>query len=610
MTPDRHPPQDRASAREYLGLARELFLLSWRRAPGLTAAVLLSQALNLATVAGIALTLRVAINGAIHGDVGAAVSGALGAALVHAVTASLNDLGYNLRGQLIDKVAVLDLPAAIHRDLALLDGLEHVERSDFLDRVTIVLGAPWGIVNGFWSAVVAVFGLLQLGISLLLLGTVSPWLLLLLLFAAAPLWFDRQGQRRVTRAETETAEAVRLQKHLFDTATQAESAKEVRVAGAGGELARRQAAVWEEAAQHRFRAQLGAAAWRVGGWSLFTAGFVAALALVVHRTARGHGSPGDVVLAITVASTLRDSVETAVGRTTDSVAAQRLFEPYLWLRRYVAERGVRARGGSATPPRLTEGITFDRVGYRYPGTQRFALEDLSFTIPAGTVVAVVGEYGSGKTTLVKLLNRFYRPDSGRITVDGVDLADHDDAGWHARTSAAFQDFGRYSTVFSETVGLGDLAHLDDHERIAEALREAEATGFVSRLPQGPATRLGRALGGVELSEGQWQKTALARATMRREPLLFVLDEPTASLDAPSEQEIFQRQMARARELAARTGAITVIVSHRFSTVTGADLILVLDGGRLEEMGSHQELLARRGRYAELYTIQATAYAGS
>lgn len=277
---------------------------------------------------------------------------------------------------------------------------------------------------------------------------------------------------------------------------------------------------------------------------------------------------------------------------------------------FAAARGARATGELAPPARLTEGIVFDRVSYRYPGTDRFALQELSFTIPAGTVVAVVGEYGSGKTTLVKLLNRFYRPDSGRITVDGTDLAEYDRAGWHARTSAAFQEFGRYHTVLSETVGLGDLPHLDDHERITEALREAEATGFVSRLPDGLRTQLGRSLGGVDLSEGQWQKTALARATMRREPLLFVLDEPTASLDAPSEQEIFQRHLTRARDLAARTGAITVIVSHRFSTVTGADLILVLDRGRLAEIGSHPVLMARQGRYAELYSIQATAYADS
>ncbi|MFC5666765.1 ABC transporter ATP-binding protein [Kitasatospora misakiensis] len=610
MTLNAKQPEDRATAREYAGLARDLFAVSYRRAPGLTVAVLLTQALSLVTVAGIALTLRAAINGAIRGDTGAAVAGAVGAALVYAATAVLNDLGFNVRGRLVDKVAVLDLPASITRDIALLEGLEHVERSDFLDRVNIVLTAPWGIVNGFWSAVTAVFGVLQLGVSLLLLGTVSPWLTLLLLFAAAPLWFDRQGQRHATRAETETAEATRLQRHLFDTASEAAAAKEIRVAGSGAELVRRHAALWEEAAAVRFRAQLRAAAWQVSGWTLFTAGFVAALAVVIHRTASGHGSPGDVVLAITVASTLRGSVEAAVGRTTESVAAQRLVEPYLWLQRFVAERRTDGSGGLATPARLTEGIAFEKVGYRYPGTDRFALEELSFTIPAGSVVAVVGEYGSGKTTLVKLLNRFYRPDSGRISVDGVDLADYDGAGWHARTSAAFQDFGRYHTVFSETVGLGDLPHLDDRERITEAVREAEATGFVDLLPQGLDTRLGRALGGVDLSEGQWQKTALARATMRREPLLFVLDEPTASLDAPSEQEIFQRQMARARELAERTGAITVIVSHRFSTVTGADLILVLDRGRLEDIGSHQELLARGGRYAELYGIQATAYAES
>ncbi|GAA1941819.1 hypothetical protein GCM10009738_13970 [Kitasatospora viridis] len=543
------------------------------------------------------------------GDSGTAVAAALGAAAVYAVTAVLSDLGSNIKGLLVDQVGVLDLNASINRELALLDGVEHVERSDFLDRAMIVRGAPWHIANGFWSGVGALFSVLQLGLSLLLLGSVSPLLLLLLPAAAVPLWFDRRGQLENSRAETEAAEAVRLNQHLFETVSGAAPAKEVRVAGAGEELTRRQAAVWAQAARRRFRAQLAAAAWRVSGWALFTLGFVAALGLVIHRTATGHGAPGDVVLALTVAATLRGSVQSAVARSTDAVAAQRFIDPYLWLRRYTADQRASRTGELAPPPRLTEGIVFDRVSYEYPGTDRLALAELSFTIPAGTVVAVVGEYGSGKTTLVKLLNRFYRPDSGRITVDGTDLADFDAAHWHARTSAAFQDFGRYHTVFAETVGLGDLPHLADRERIAEAVGEAEATGFVARLPDGLDTQLGRELGGVDLSEGQWQKTALARATMRRDPLLFVLDEPTASLDAPSEQEIFQRQMARARELAARTGAITVIVSHRFSTVTGADLILVLAGGRLVEIGSHRELLAERGRYAELYGIQATAYAG-
>jgi ABC-type multidrug transport system fused ATPase/permease subunit len=223
------------------------------------------------------------------------------------------------------------------------------------------------------------------------------------------------------------------------------------------------------------------------------------------------------------------------------------------------------------------------------------------------VVAIVGEFGSGKTSLVKLLTKFYRPDEGRILVDGVPLSDVDTQSWRARTSAAFQDFGRFQLRFAETVGLGDLPHLEDAERVAQAIDAADARELVNRLPDGAQTQLGTAFDGVELSEGQWQKTALARASMRQEPLLFVLDEPTASLDAPSEHAILERYMQRARALAAQTGAITVIVSHRFSTVTGADQILVLDGGRLVEHGTHDELLALGGRYAGLYGIQATAY---
>lgn len=266
------------------------------------------------------------------------------------------------------------------------------------------------------------------------------------------------------------------------------------------------------------------------------------------------------------------------------------------------------RGGEKAPEVLRAGIAFENVSYAYPGTDRLALDGVDVTLPAGSVVAIVGEYGSGKTTLVKLLAKFYRPDSGRITVDGRDLAGLDTEDWRSRSSAAFQDFGRLHTSFAEAVGLGDLAHVEDRERIAEAVRAADAESLVARLPDGLDSQLGREFDGVDLSEGQWQKTALARASMRPDPLLFVLDEPTASLDAPSEDAIFARYMQRARDLATRTGAVTVIVSHRFSTVTGADLILVLDRGRLIEAGTHEELVLLGGRYADLYSIQANAYA--
>jgi ATP-binding cassette subfamily B protein len=303
--------------------------------------------------------------------------------------------------------------------------------------------------------------------------------------------------------------------------------------------------------------------------------------------------------------TLRNGVQETLFAVSHTMSGRSVVEPLLWLRDYAAT--ARTTGRRTPPASLRTGITLDRVGFTYPGTERPALDDISCHLPAGTVVAVVGEYGSGKTTLVKLLTKLYPPHQGRIEVDGHDLADLATTGWQARTSAAFQDFGRFHIHLGETVGIGDLTHLHDTGRITDAIHAADAQPLVDRLPDGLDTQLGRQFDGVELSEGQWQRTALARASMRTDPLLFVLDEPTASLDAPSEHHIFQRYLLRARELATRTGAITVIVSHRFSTVTGADHILVLHQGRLVERGTHHELLAADGRYANLYNLQATAY---
>ncbi|MGK8502887.1 ATP-binding cassette domain-containing protein [Nocardia asiatica] len=222
-----------------------------------------------------------------------------------------------------------------------------------------------------------------------------------------------------------------------------------------------------------------------------------------------------------------------------------------------------------------------------------------------SLVAIVNEYRSGKTTLVKLLAKFYEPTEGDIRVDGIDSRELSAASWWSRMSATFQDFGRYRTAVDDAVRLGDLAA--DDRSVAEALTEADAAGFVGRLPQGAKTQLGSQFGGVELSEGQWQRLALARACLRAGVLLFVLDEPTASLDAPSEHAIFRKYMARSRASAEQTGAVTIVVSHRFSTVAEADLVLVMERGRLVEQGSHTELMARRGTYAEFYDIQAAAY---
>jgi ATP-binding cassette subfamily B protein len=244
------------------------------------------------------------------------------------------------------------------------------------------------------------------------------------------------------------------------------------------------------------------------------------------------------------------------------------------------------------------------VSFAYPGTDRLVLEDVSLLLPAGAVVAIVGENGAGKTTLVKLLGKLYEPKSGAIYVDGQPLARMRADEWRERLAGAFQDFFRFEFRVRHSVGLGDVPRLDDESAVTVAVARAGADDVVAGLPAGLETQLGPTWpGGVEVSFGQWQKLALARGFMRVEPLLLVLDEPTAALDAETEHALFERYAAAARG----GGRITILVSHRFSTARMADLIVVLDGARVVEVGSHEALMARDALYAELYGIQAAAY---
>jgi ATP-binding cassette subfamily B protein len=237
------------------------------------------------------------------------------------------------------------------------------------------------------------------------------------------------------------------------------------------------------------------------------------------------------------------------------------------------------------------------------------LDDVSLTLPAGAVVAIVGENGAGKTTLVKLLSKMYEPSSGSILLDDTPLARVPAGEWRARLAGAFQDFFRFEFQARRTVGLGDVPRLDHEPAVVAAVDRAGAADVVSRLASGLETQLGPTWpSGVELSFGQWQKLALARGFMREQPLLLVLDEPTAALDAETEHALFERYAAAAHGSGETAGGrITILVSHRFSTVRMADLIVVLDGARLVEVGTHEELMARKGPYSELYGIQAAAY---
>jgi ATP-binding cassette subfamily B protein len=276
-----------------------------------------------------------------------------------------------------------------------------------------------------------------------------------------------------------------------------------------------------------------------------------------------------------------------------------------WLEDYAA--AATARADRTVPSTLRQGIRFDRLSFAYPGTTRLVLDEVSLMLPAGAVVALVGENGAGKSTLVKLLAKMYEPTAGAILVDGEPLDRMPADTWRSRMAGAFQDFFRFELRARETVGVGDIPRVDDEPAVVTAVGRAGADDVVARLASGLQTQLGPTWpGGVDVSFGQWQKLALARGFMRDRPLVLVLDEPTAALDAETEHALFDRYAAASRE-GGHEGRVTILVSHRFSTVRMADLIVVMDGARVVEVGGHDELMAARGQYAELYGIQAAAY---
>ena len=319
-----------------------------------------------------------------------------------------------------------------------------------------------------------------------------------------------------------------------------------------------------------------------------------------------RSSPGQVLLVLAAGARL----SAYIGATVGEIGFLRGFwmdgsRRLAWLEDYAA--AFLATADKPVPQTLRTGIHVDRVSFAYPGTSRVVLDDVSVTLPAGAVVAVVGENGAGKTTLVKLLAKMYEPSSGAILIDETPLARVRADEWRSRLAGAFQDFFRFEFQARQTVGLGDVPRVDNEQAVTTAVSRAGASDVVTRLGSGLDTQLGPTWpGGVDVSFGQWQKLALARGFMRDEPLLLILDEPTAALDAETEHDLFEQFSAAARRADA-AGRITILVSHRFSTVRMADLIVVLDGARLVEVGTHDELLARGGQYAELYRIQAAAY---
>ena len=594
---------------ELLANLRAMCALSWQADRARSVGSLITTALVPVTRSLQAVGFGLVADGVLDGDDSKAAVGALVVAGLTGANRLLDWASVTVRMRLREHTIVL-LDAQVMGYVAGAPGMEQHERPEHQDRLGLISSERWALNNPFMPIAWTLGSVVQMLTTLLVLGGLHPLLLLLPLAGIPPLVIGLHIERLWERTRQQHAEPRRNMALLSELATTAPAGKEIRVFDLAEELERRYRTIFEAVDRRERAVDLRAGVMSAAGWGCFAVGYMAAVALVVSRAVAGDLSVGAVVVTLSLGAQVNRQVTEMVdnarwfARTTEAVGR------YRWLADYSAraQAALVPAHPAPVPERLVSGITFDGVSFTYPGTHVPVLEHLDLHLPAGSTVAVIGENGAGKTTLAKLLLRLYEPTEGAILVDGVDIRRFDLDAWRHRLSAGFQDFAMLQFLARESVGVGSLPDVGDATAVTAALDRGAAGDLPGRLPAGLDTQLGREFdGGVDLSTGQWQKVAVARAMMRDDLLLLLLDEPTASLDAATEHALFERFAGQARRAAERTGAVTILVSHRFSTVRMADLILVVEGGRVLESGAHGDLMAAGGRYAELYLLQARSY---
>jgi ATP-binding cassette subfamily B protein len=579
--------------------------LGYRHEPRLMLAAFVLSQLAALPDALLALWLMLLGKGVLETRPGLVLTAAVGLGLSAAATWFLRTVGTRVQRRFRDKVTIA-LESHVARLQATVATIAHQERPDYLDLLDMLRNQVFVLDHMYMSVFATCGWILRLIVTIALLMSVHPALMLLAVFAL-PTALTAMWRPRVERTVQErSAQSNRLARHLFTIATTASPAKEVRIAGIGGSLVTERRLAWEHGYRPIGRVRWRSAMWHTLAWAIFAGAYVGAIVFVAY----GLRAPASGVLLVLAAGA---RLSAYIGATVGEIGFLTGFWMYgairlAWLEDYAT--AVASSADLPVPARLTRGIRFDHVSFAYPGTDRLVLDDVNLTLPAGAVVAVVGENGAGKTTLVKLLAKMYEPKSGSIVVDDTPLSRVRADQWRSRLAGAFQDFFRFEFKARQTIGVGDVARLEESAAVMTAVGRAGADEVIVKLKSGLDTQLGPTWPeGVDVSFGQWQKLALARGFMRDEPLVLVLDEPTAALDAETEHALFERYAAATRGGALRdgNGRITILVSHRFSTVRMADLIVVLDGARVVEVGSHEELMAKRGQYSELYSIQAAAY---
>jgi ATP-binding cassette, subfamily B, bacterial len=520
----------------------------------------------------------------------------LGIAIVGEGLARLSSLLESLLGDLFsNRISVRLMQHAATLDLA---QYEDAETYDHLERARRQTVGRIGLIALLLSTAQDLVTLASLaGVLLLQL----PWLLLLLFVAVLPSFLGETHYAALGYSLLfQWTPERRLLDYLRYVGASDEMAKEVKLFTLSDFLVGRYAKLSDEFYDANKRLAIKRNIVSTLFVTVGTLGYYGAYAVTIYLTVLGRFTIGALTFLAGSFRQSRDLIQRIL-LSVSQVFEQSLYLSDLFTFFDVQPRVTSAPGARPVPVPVRDGFEFRDVGFRYPGSERWAVRHLTFRFTPGERIALVGENGAGKTTLVKLLARLYDPDEGHILLDGVDLREYDLASVRSNIGVIFQDFVRYDFVLKENIGVSQVDKLDDDARVREAARRSLADTVASRLEKGYQQMLGRRFdGGVELSGGEWQKIALGRAYMRDAQVL-ILDEPTASLDARAEYEVFLRFAELTR------GRMAVLISHRFSTVRMADRILVLQGGELVDQGTHEELLARRGLYAELFNLQAAGY---
>ncbi len=485
------------------------------------------------------------------------------------------------------------------------EGISHYERPAFQDQLEVIRQQPGALGLAYPAIVSCSMAVTFAFVSLGLLVSVHAGMAALVVLAIPSVVTIARAEAHLRKAREATAEPRRLANRFLSIGTSHTAAAEIRVARLASEITLRHRRPLEQVDAAMSRVERRSELTALLGRLAFALGYIGAVVLAVEGGLNGDASVGDVVLTVYLAAAINNQVRAILINIRRSQAGLDAARRIGWLRD--VEHESRSRGTLPPPEGLREGITLTDITFRYPSSATDALRAVNLALPAGRVVALVGENGAGKTTLVKLLTGMYQPTAGTVSIDDRRLDELDMSLWRGRASAAFQDFARFELVLRESVGVGDLSRIDDRAAIMAAVDRAGVEDLPDQLG-GWDTELGTSfLGGRQLSGGQWQQVALGRTMMRDLPLLLVLDEPAASLDPDAEQRLFERYAQQARRTASEVGTITLLVTHRLSTVRMADLIVVLEAGQVTETGTHDELMARGGTYAELYALQASGY---